>query len=117
MQDGYRNTAKENMMKFCKEEDIILSQDDIDNYEPYYFLSGPRIIYEGTHLDDREIWAQMHLARRGTNIIWRKEAARRQLGILQECRHGHIATLVDCNFNMTHTKLNLMYLITHTHGV
>ena len=29
-----RNTAKKNMMKFCKDEDIISSQDDIDNYEP-----------------------------------------------------------------------------------
>ena len=51
-----RNTAKKNMMKFCKDEDIISSQDDIDNYEPYYFLSGPHIIYEGTNLDDRDMW-------------------------------------------------------------
>ena len=116
MQDGYRNTAKENMMKFCKEEDIILSQDDIDNYEPYYFLRGPHIIYEGTHLDDRDMGTDASCEERN-KIIWRKEAARWQLGILQECRHGHIATLVDCNFNMTHTKLNLIYLITHTHGV
>ena len=55
-QGKYGREARERMRAFCDKYNITVTEEDMKSYEPYPFLSGPRIIYNGTDAADRDRW-------------------------------------------------------------
>jgi len=53
----YRKTSVARMEAFCSKNNIPITDEMRNNYEPYYFLQDPHIIvYEDTTYADRDYW-------------------------------------------------------------